>query len=96
MRSLLFACLLFAAACNKPTESDCQKAIDNMTKILGGDPNQDVGKFVRECQAHSTKATVQCTIAAKTKDDLEKCQGPLVDEPKQGQKADEKKPDAKQ
>jgi hypothetical protein len=66
----------FLAGCDKPTEADCKKAVDNLNQIYGAHDDDDaLADGVRHCQAMSTKATVQCMIAAKTIEDADKCEG---------------------
>jgi len=73
---LLLSLLLSAAACEKPTEADCQKAIDNINRIHGQPADvKESAPMVRKCRSSSKQAAVQCTIAAKTKEDLAACEG---------------------
>ena len=70
----LFLCLLLAAACDKPSPNACEKAIDNIDKINGLQPNPERrAAAVRTCRARSSEARVNCMIAAKSKEDLDKC-----------------------
>jgi hypothetical protein len=77
MRTLVFATLLALAVglggCDKPSADECQKAVDNITKIYGNDPNRDRGAAVRSCRAKSSRAQVACMASAKTAEDLAKC-----------------------
>ena len=65
------------AGCDKPAADDCQKAIDNMQQLVFGPTNAfdrtDISGEVRRCQTGSTKESVACAIAAKSKDDLKAC-----------------------
>jgi hypothetical protein len=66
---------LLAAACNKPSEDSCKKAIENMRELLGNDTGvgTDTTSAVRACRAGSTRESVECAVSAKTVEDLEKC-----------------------
>jgi hypothetical protein len=72
---LLFPVLLSIAACDKPTEADCQKAVDNINKIYGeAGGAKETAPAVRKCRSSSKSAAVQCMINAKTADDLKVCE----------------------
>lgn len=73
---IAIAFVFVLAACNKPDMDDCRKALDNMQHILGTEnisKNGDNESDVRRCRGSSTKEAVACAIAAKTRDDLNKC-----------------------
>lgn len=82
MRTLiltLLCCLgLMACKSGKPSEKQCKKAVDNIRKVTGLD-KADLGArpetMVRSCRANATKADADCMIAAKSVEDLEKCEG---------------------
>ena len=68
--------------CSRPSEGDCRKAIDNIRQ-LAGTQSDDFGSpeaAIRSCRGSASKASVKCAIAAKTKADLEKCEGGVFDE----------------
>jgi hypothetical protein len=84
MKHLLFAMCMCAgitvtgAGCDKPAPEDCQQAIENMQRIEFGDTTAfdhttDITAEVRRCRGGSSKESVACAIAAKTKDDLKAC-----------------------
>ena len=64
------------AACNKPSDDDCRKALSNMQHLQGtenlGNPSSFEGE-VRRCKGGSTKEAVQCAIKAQNMDELKKC-----------------------
>ncbi len=69
------------AACNKPSEDDCRKALVNMRKLMGtGNSNEDLMPAIRSCRGGSTRESVQCAIDAKTRDDLAACKFAHFDE----------------
>ena len=72
-----FALLLsFAAlaACNKPAEEDCKKAIENMRKLMKTSSQAtDLAPHSRRCRGGSTKDSVACAAAAKSRAELEQC-----------------------
>lgn len=73
---LAIGLLFVAAACNKPDMDDCRKALDNMQHLLGTEnisKNGDNEGDVRRCRGGSTRDSVKCAIAAKTMDDLKRC-----------------------
>ena len=74
--SILLACVLSAAACSKPTEGDCRKAIANMQHLMGTDnlrDNDGIESEVRRCKGGSSKKAVACAIKATTLDELRAC-----------------------
>jgi hypothetical protein len=84
--------LLAAAACDKPSEALCQQALDNINKIYGLNPEKaETRPFVSKCRSQSKKKSVECMIAAKTKEEVEACEGPKdtkeVKEPKDAKDA---------
>lgn len=81
IRAILIAVMsaLLAAGCEaKPSEEDCEKAIENVRRISGlsrADVGADPKAAIRSCQANSSRATVQCMIEAKTMEDIVACEG---------------------
>lgn len=76
-RALPLAFLLLAAvpACNRPTEENCRKAIQNIDKVTGRTPEPvDVAAAVRTCRAEASEEAVACWIAAKSPADVEACE----------------------
>jgi hypothetical protein len=71
------ACLLsiaFLVGCNKPTEEDCKKAIENVQKILGTEHLQtDIPGEIRRCRGGSSKTKVACAMAATSLEGLRAC-----------------------
>lgn len=64
------------AACDKPTPEACEQALRNVSKLLGTENLNSTATLqgeVRQCRGGSTKKTVECAIAAKSLDELEKC-----------------------
>jgi hypothetical protein len=76
MKALVLVLVVLAFGCNKPSEENCKKAVENMRELLGTDNgvSSDTTAAVRSCKGGSTKASVDCAIAAKTVEDLEKCE----------------------
>jgi len=73
---LLFVAVTSLAACNKPSDESCRKAIANMRSLLGTDSptsNVDVEGDVRRCKGGSSKKAVECAGNAKTLDELRAC-----------------------
>jgi hypothetical protein len=71
----LVALLLSLVGCDRPTEKNCQAAIDNMHKIMEikqPDPGETAAA-VRRCRAHSKNKTVDCFKAATDQKSLEAC-----------------------
>lgn len=69
--------LLAAVACSKPSPEDCRKAVLNMQRIRELDKdtqNSDPEVWVRKCRATGSPDTVRCLIAAKTEDELTRCE----------------------
>ena len=76
MKRLGFVVMFLLAACNKPSEENCRKALDNMEHLLGTDNLLTPGQLeseVRRCKGGSSKTAVECAIKATTLDELEKC-----------------------
>lgn len=73
--SLLAVCAL--TACDKPSETDCKKAIANIRLLLGTDKmTEDTGQsaaWVRSCQGSAKKSSVKCAMEASTVDQLKRC-----------------------
>lgn len=79
MKKLIFGvvmCLAATAACNKPSDDDCRKAIANMQSLLGtANLNEHGGieQEVRSCKGGSSKEAVACAIKATTLEELRAC-----------------------
>lgn len=78
LRSFTLAALLAVplAACNKPTDEACRKAISNMRTLMGTEnlrDNDGVEGEVRRCKGGSSKKSVECAIKATSLDDLRTC-----------------------
>lgn len=66
--------VLLAAACNKPAEEDCKKAIENMRKLMGTESySTDLAPHIRRCKGGSSKEAVACAIKATSRAELEAC-----------------------
>ena len=64
------------AACNKPSDEDCRKAITNMQPLLGTEnltAKNGIEGEVRSCKGGSSKEAVACAIKATTLDELRAC-----------------------
>jgi hypothetical protein len=75
----LFVCAaVLAAACEKPKEEDCQRAVDNIRKLYGTD-NSTQGvqprAAVRACRGSATRESVRCVAAAQSLEQLAACTG---------------------
>ncbi len=69
--------LTLAAACSKPSEDSCRKAIANMQQLLGTEhmsEGHDMQGDVRRCRGGSSQKAVDCAIAAKTLAELNACE----------------------
>ncbi|MGE0548051.1 MAG: hypothetical protein AB7O24_22335 [Kofleriaceae bacterium] len=66
---------IVSAACNRPTEDNCRKAILNVQSLYGTETtNQaDFESQVRLCKGGATRKSVDCAIQAKTVAQLEAC-----------------------
>lgn len=67
---------LGTAACNKPSDEDCRKAITNMQALLGTTNLNEKGGIeseVRSCKGGSSKEAVACAIKATTLEELHAC-----------------------
>jgi hypothetical protein len=74
--SLLVLVSAALAGCNKPTEDECQKAVDNINKLYGlGSDKADTAPAVRKCRASAKRSDVLCKIAATTSEQLDACDG---------------------
>jgi hypothetical protein len=78
MKRLLFIMLAAGAlaACNKPTEENCRKALSNMQRLMGTENVRDpelIEGEVRRCKGGSKKGAVDCAIKAQTFDELKHC-----------------------
>ena len=80
MKRIVMLALLSSAAliaCDKPSEGDCKKAINNIRVLLGTDKlTEDTGQtaaWVRSCQGSAKKSSVKCAMEASTVEQLERC-----------------------
>jgi hypothetical protein len=81
MKRLAFVLSLVAAGCNKPSEEDCTKAIENMRKLMGTSNGiDDLAPAIRRCRSGSTKESVQCAGNAKSRAELVACKFAHFDE----------------
>ena len=69
----LVAVVVALVACDKPSEDQCTKAIENMQRILGTDGG-DIKGQARRCKGGSSKKSVECAIAAKDRKELLACE----------------------
>jgi len=87
------------AACNKPSDDDCRKALSNMQHLQGTENLVKAGEFeveVRACKAGSSKDAVQCAMKAQSLDDLKHCEFQKTgNHDNDDKKPDDKKPDDK-
>ena len=70
------ALLVLLVACNKPSEENCRKAIDNMEHLMGTESLTQTGGVegeVRRCKGGSSKEAVECAMKATTLEELEHC-----------------------
>lgn len=80
---LIAAVSISLAACDKPKEADCKKAVANIRKIYGtagtafGATEQSM---VRSCRGGASPESVKCFIQAKTIEDLHRCEGGAYDD----------------
>lgn len=77
MKRLAMIAFVVLAACNKPSEDSCRKALQNMQKLLGtATASADASALdgeVRRCRGGSSKESVECAISAKTEEELKGC-----------------------
>ncbi len=81
LRAALLAllCVGTTQSCKaKPSEKDCETAINNVRRINGQD-SSDMGAdpvaMIRSCRGSSSQASVECMMQAKTEEDLLSCEG---------------------
>jgi len=83
IKRVLVLCVMTAmaagtgAACNKPSESDCKRAIQNIRVLLGTDKlsqnSSSNAAWVRSCRGNAKKSSVKCAIEASTIEQLQRC-----------------------
>lgn len=77
MKKLLFLLIVATAACNKPSEDDCRKAVERIRELTGTnkltDAPDDVEGAVRSCRGSATKESVKCAMEAGSLEQLERC-----------------------
>jgi hypothetical protein len=74
---VVFVAVASSAACNKPSDAACRKAISNMRSLLGTDSatsTADIEGDIRRCKGGSRKKAVECAGNAKTIDELRACE----------------------
>jgi hypothetical protein len=76
MRALLLACGLLLLGCDRPTEDECTKAVENLQKLRGLEhdvaaPNPQVA--IRKCRANGHKESTKCLAEAKTLAEADAC-----------------------
>ncbi len=74
--SWILGALLALAACNKPSEDDCRKAVERIRELTGTnkiEQTDDIEVAVRSCRGNATKESVQCAIEAGSLEKLAAC-----------------------
>lgn len=74
------ALLALLAACNRPSEEQCTKAVENVARLMNATGQYDLKSQVRRCRGGSTRDAVECAIAAKNRGDLLHCSFVTFDE----------------
>jgi hypothetical protein len=77
----LLALLLLAPACSRPSQQDCENAVDHIRELYGtAEDEAGVGRAaaIRSCRGNADKDSVDCVLAARTKEDLANCEGELT------------------
>ncbi|HVV83794.1 MAG TPA: hypothetical protein VHE35_12050, partial [Kofleriaceae bacterium] len=66
-----------AAGCDKPSPSECRKAIENIRVVLGTAEQSEFGNataaWVRSCRGSAKRKAVRCAIDATSMDQLKAC-----------------------
>ena len=87
-----------AIGCNKPSEEDCKKALNNIRSLYETEKEQvgaPMANMVRACRGSASRESIQCFIEAKSKKDLLNCQGNVDVKMFSGDEADSaKQPEA--
>ncbi|MBK9030536.1 MAG: hypothetical protein IPL61_04220 [Myxococcales bacterium] len=81
LRALVFVsvglALTLVAGCEKPSETDCKKAIANIRQQMGTAKMSAEGAtdaaWVRSCRGTAKKKSVQCAINARSLEELKAC-----------------------
>jgi len=77
LRILSVFAVVALAACDKPSESDCRRAIENIRALLGTDKlTEDSGQtaaWIRSCVGSAKKTSVRCAMEASTVEALQRC-----------------------
>jgi hypothetical protein len=79
----LLALLLLAPACDRPSQGDCEKAVDHIRNLYGtAEDEAGVSRAaaIRSCRGNADKDSVDCVLGARTKEELSRCEGALTDE----------------
>ena len=76
MRALFLLLGLTLCGCDRPTEVECTKAVENLQRLRGlendiGAPNPQVA--IRKCRANSHKKSTACLAEAKTPAEADAC-----------------------
>jgi hypothetical protein len=67
---------LALAACNKPSEADCRRAVQQIRELTGTADIQAPGTLeaaVRSCKGNATRASVKCAMEASSLEQLGRC-----------------------
>jgi hypothetical protein len=78
LRACLFAavCAVATAACNKPSEDDCRKAVLNLQRLRGLETSPhapDPEPAIRRCRSSARPETVKCLISATNAAEADRC-----------------------
>jgi hypothetical protein len=91
MKRLILIAAVWLAACNKPAESDCRRAIERIRELTGTSNIQggaDVEAAVRSCRGNASKKSVKCAMEASSLEQLERC-GIISKEELEGMQAEQ-------
>jgi uncharacterized lipoprotein NlpE involved in copper resistance len=76
MRALLLVLSFTLLGCNRPTEEECTKAVENLQKLRGLEHDisaPDPKIAIRKCRANGSKASTACLATAKTTAEADAC-----------------------
>ncbi|MEZ4400338.1 MAG: hypothetical protein R3B06_09990 [Kofleriaceae bacterium] len=75
--AFIVAALAASAACNRPSEADCKKAIANIRQLTGTDKlsteKSNDARLLRSCKGAGKRTSVKCAINATSVDELKAC-----------------------